>query len=92
MPVNNVLSTPPGTEFSLALFRDLRNVGATEAKAHAYALGVREGGVLAFATGSPNQIRAALEIMNSHKPRKLRIDRLEAHSSQRGAGKREFST
>jgi hypothetical protein len=48
MPVNGVLSTP-GTDFSLALGRDLREIGATEAEALASVLGVQQGGVLVFA-------------------------------------------
>ncbi|HEV2276407.1 MAG TPA: hypothetical protein VGR96_19700 [Acidobacteriaceae bacterium] len=65
MPVTSVLSTPH-TDFSLALLRELREVGASEIEAEAYVTGVSRGGVLVFATGSPAQVDSAAEIMNRH--------------------------
>ena len=73
MPVATVLSTP-GTDFSLALCRDLRQIGATEAETEAYVQGVRNGGALVFATGSGAEVDRAAEMMNRHKA--IRVDEL----------------
>ena len=73
MPVTTVLSTP-GTDFSLALCRDLHQIGATEAETEAYLQGVRKGGALVFATGSGAQVDSAAEVMNRHKA--IRVDEL----------------
>ncbi|MBB6143828.1 hypothetical protein HNQ77_001777 [Silvibacterium bohemicum] len=73
MPLTGVLSAP-GTDFSLALGQDLQEIGAAEAEARAYVLGVQQGGVLEFATGSGAQADAAAETMNRHKA--VQIDEL----------------
>ena len=73
MPVTTVLSTP-GTDFTLALCRDLRQIGATEAETEAYVQGVRKGGPLVFATGSGTQVDTAAEMMNRHKA--IRVEEL----------------
>ena len=73
MPVATVLSTP-GTDFSLALCRDLRQIGATEAETEAYVQGVRNGGALVFATGSGAEVDRAAEMMNRHKA--IRVEEL----------------
>ncbi|MGO9865629.1 MAG: hypothetical protein ACLPLR_18655 [Terriglobales bacterium] len=56
----------PRTDFEVDLIRDLRTIGAADADAEAYVRGMRRGGVMVFATGSPEKADAAAEIMNHH--------------------------
>ena len=56
----------PRTDFEVDLIRELRTIGAADADAEAYVRGVRRGGVMVFATGSPEKADAAAEIMNHH--------------------------
>ncbi len=65
MAGSGVMSTPH-TDFEVDLIRDLRAIGAAEADAEAYVRGVRRGGVMVFATGSPEKADAAAAIMNRH--------------------------
>jgi hypothetical protein len=54
----------PRTHFEVVLARDLMAIGATVTEANLYAQGVRQGGVLIFATGSSDEVAAAGQIMN----------------------------
>jgi len=63
MAGSGVMSTPH-TDFEVGLIRDLRAIGAAETDAEAYVRGVQRGGVMVFATGSPEKADAAAEIMN----------------------------
>jgi hypothetical protein len=65
MAGSGVLSTPH-TDFEVDLIRDLKSFGALEADAEAYVRGVRRGGVMVFATGSPAMADNAAVIMNRH--------------------------
>jgi hypothetical protein len=65
MAGSGVMSTPR-TDFEVDLIRDLRAIGAAEADAEAYVRGVRRGGVMVFATGSPEKADAAAAIMNQN--------------------------
>ncbi len=56
----------PHTDFEVGLTRDLTAFGVIEADAEAYVRGVRRGGVMVFATGSPEKADAAAAIMNRH--------------------------
>jgi hypothetical protein len=67
MTVTGVMSTPRH-DFQVDLDGDLRAIGATEPEAKAYVQGVRQGGVLVFASGLDERIAAAAEIMNRHNP------------------------
>lgn len=73
MPVTSVLNTP-GTDFALALYRDLQQIGASQAETEAYVQGVRQEATLVFATGSDVQVDTAAEIMNRHKA--MRVEEL----------------
>ncbi len=66
MHVTGVLSTPE-VDFCAQLVQDLKAMGATEPEAQAYVQGVRDGGVLAFATGSIELVEKSAEIMNRHQ-------------------------
>ena len=65
MAGSGMMSTPR-TDFEVDLIRELRTIGAADADAEAYVRGVRRGGVMVFATGSPEKADAAAEIMNHH--------------------------
>jgi len=65
MAGSGVMSTPR-TDFEVELTRELKTIGAADADAEAYVRGVRRGGVMVFATGSPERADAAAEIMNHH--------------------------
>ena len=56
----------PHTDFEVSLTRDLTAFGIVEADAEAYVRGVRRGGVMVFATGSPEKADAAAAIMNQN--------------------------
>ncbi|HZD47668.1 MAG TPA: hypothetical protein VE178_02880, partial [Silvibacterium sp.] len=64
--VTGVLSTPE-IDFCAELVRDLKAMGATGPEAQAYVQGVRNGGVLVFATGSIELVEKSAEIMNLHQ-------------------------
>jgi hypothetical protein len=68
MAGSGVMSTPH-TDFEVDLIRDLRAIGAAEADAEAYVRGVRRGGVMVFATGSPEKADAAAERLGTASPR-----------------------
>lgn len=53
-------------DFEVELFRELNRMGASRAETEAYVDGVRRGGVLVFATGSPEKADKAAEVMNRH--------------------------
>jgi hypothetical protein len=65
LPVDGATSTP-GTDFTAALRRDLRSMGASDYESEAYAAGVRRGHVLVFATGSREQADTAAGIMSEY--------------------------
>lgn len=65
MAGSGMMSTPH-TDFEADLIRELRTIGAPEADAGAYVRGVRQGGVIVFATGSDEKVDTAAKIMNSH--------------------------
>src|SRR6204780_2189435 len=65
MAGSGAMSTPH-TDFEVGLRRDLTAFGVLEADAEDYVRGVRQGGVMVFATGSGNQVEAATEIRNRH--------------------------
>jgi hypothetical protein len=65
MAVTGVTSTPR-TDFEVGLNRELQAIGANQQEASAYTKGVREGGVLVFATGSSEAVANAATIMNRH--------------------------
>jgi hypothetical protein len=56
----------PHTDFEVDLTRELRTIGAADADAEAYVKGVRQGGIIVFATGSGEKADTAAEIMNRH--------------------------
>jgi hypothetical protein len=66
MPVTNPLSTP-GMDFCTDLALDLRAMGVPEAEIQAFIQGVRNGGVLVFASGSTEQAETFTGIMNRHE-------------------------
>ncbi|HZD48097.1 MAG TPA: hypothetical protein VE178_05060, partial [Silvibacterium sp.] len=66
MHVTGVLSTPE-IDFCAELVQDLKAMGATGPEAQAYVQGVRNGGVLVFATGSIELVEKSAEIMNRHQ-------------------------
>lgn len=63
MPMPSVLSTP-GTAFLEDLSRELLDIGATEKEAEVYVQEVRGGASLLLATGSDDNVEAAVAIMN----------------------------
>jgi len=66
MAVKGTMSTPHN-DFQTSLNRDLEAIGATEVESTVYVEGVRDGGVLVFASGSDEKIDAAAAIMNRHE-------------------------
>jgi hypothetical protein len=54
----------PEVDFEVELFRELTRIGATRQLAEDYVEGVRQGGVLIFATGTEEEVGRATEIMN----------------------------
>lgn len=62
---SGMMSTPH-IDFEADLVRELRTIGAPEADAGAYVRGVRQGGVIIFATGSDEKVDTAAKIMNGH--------------------------
>ena len=65
LPVDSATSTP-GTDLAVALGRDLRSMGASNYESEAYVKGIQNGNALVFATGTTEQARAAIEVMNDH--------------------------
>ena len=63
MPVSSPLSTP-GMDFCEELSLNLRAMGVPEPQTQAYIQGVRDGGTLVFANGSPEQVKQAAEVMD----------------------------
>jgi hypothetical protein len=63
MHVAGVLSTPE-IDFCADLDQDLRAMGVTEPEVQAFIRGVRNGGVLVFASGSIEQVENFASIMN----------------------------
>jgi hypothetical protein len=53
----------PRLDFEVDLSRELTRIGATNTEAQAYIEGLRQGGALAFATGTPEKVQAAADIM-----------------------------
>jgi hypothetical protein len=85
---SGVLSTPH-TDFEVALVRDLRAFGVVEADANDYVTGVRNGGVIVFATGSGDEAEKAAAIMNRHgavEVEKISASRPELPMGDRGQG------
>jgi hypothetical protein len=70
MHVNGVLGTPE-IDFCTELTCDLRAMGATEDEVQTYVRGIRDGGVLVFATGSLEQVEKSAEVMNRHQGTKV---------------------
>jgi hypothetical protein len=66
MAGSGMMSTPHA-DFEADLVRELRTIGAAEADAEAYVRGVRQGGVIVFATGPSEKLDTAAEIMNRHQ-------------------------
>ena len=56
----------PRVDFEVALTRELIRIGAGKAEAEGWVEGVRDGGVLVFATGSDDTVDTAAEVMNRH--------------------------
>jgi hypothetical protein len=65
MPTSGALSTPR-TDFEVALGRDLKAMGASDAHVAAYVAGVQSGGVIVFATAPGDKADSAVGIMNSN--------------------------
>ena len=65
MPTSSPLSTPR-TDFEVALGRDLKVMGASDAHVAAYVAGVQAGGVIVFATGQGDKADSAVGIMNNN--------------------------
>lgn len=65
MAVTGVMSMPH-LDFEVDLGRELLRMGATRSEADAWVDGVRHGGVLVLATGEPERVDAAAEIMKRH--------------------------
>ena len=59
-------SVPTPHDFVGSIDRDLRSMGAKDAESDAYLNGVRRGHTLVFASGTPDQALAALEMMNEY--------------------------
>ena len=77
MAVTGATSTPR-TDFEVGLNRELQAIGANEREAKAYTKGVREGGVLVFATGSNEAVANAATIMNRHGA--IEVEELTGHT------------
>lgn len=65
MEGSGLISTPHN-DFEIELTRDLIAFGVIESDAEAYVQGVRQGGVMIFATGQGEKADRATEIMNLH--------------------------
>jgi hypothetical protein len=63
--VTGVMSFPR-LDFEADLTRELTRIGATKAEETTYLAGLRRGGALVFATGSPEMVDAAAAIMNRY--------------------------
>ena len=63
--VTGVMSFPR-LDFEVDLSRELTRIGATPPEVRAYVEGLRNGGALAFATGSDEKVAAAGNVMNLH--------------------------
>ena len=68
--VTGVMSFPR-LDFEVDLSRELTRIGATSAEAQAYLEGLRRGGSLAFATGAPEKVQAAAEVMARYGAREI---------------------
>jgi len=65
MPGSSLMRTPHA-DFEVGLIRDLTEFGVVERDAEAYVQGVRQGGVMVFATATGKNADQAAEIMNCH--------------------------
>ncbi|HEV2418697.1 MAG TPA: hypothetical protein VGX94_12905 [Terriglobia bacterium] len=65
MPVTGLMSTPR-TDFEVGLTRELEDMGATQEEAEACVRGIKNKGVLVFATGPDTQVTAATKLMTRH--------------------------
>jgi hypothetical protein len=63
--VTGVMSFPR-LDFEVDLSRELTRIGATNGEAQAYVEGLRRGGALAFATGDPEKVQAAADVMSRY--------------------------
>jgi hypothetical protein len=63
--VTGVMSFPR-LDFEVDLTRELTRIGAADAETRAYVEGLRRGGALVFATGSDENVEAAVKTMNRH--------------------------
>jgi len=86
MPSTGVMSTPH-IDFEVALTRDLRAIGATDAHAAEYVAGVRRGGSIVFATGPGDKADAAVAIMNRH--RAVEVDEVAGKVRLPGTGQKD---
>jgi hypothetical protein len=79
------LMSTPHTDFEVGLVQELRTIGAAEAEADAYVRGVRQGGVMVFATGAGNNVSTAAEIMNRHHAVEIeKLNASEIHLPEKG--------
>lgn len=65
MPVTDPMSTPH-TDFEVGLARELEEMGAPHEEAEACVRGIKNKGVLVFATGPDTQVTAATKLMTQH--------------------------
>jgi hypothetical protein len=61
----------PRLDFEVDLSRELTRIGASTAEAQAYIEGLRRGGALAFATGTPEKVQAAAGVMARYGAREI---------------------
>jgi hypothetical protein len=61
----------PRLDFEVDLSRELTRIGATSAESQAYIEGLRRGGALAFATGTPEKVQAAADVMARYGAREI---------------------
>lgn len=65
MQVTGPMSTPH-TDFEVSMTRELEDMGATQEEAEECVRGIKNKGVLVFATGSDTQVTAAKKLMTRH--------------------------
>ena len=61
----------PRLDFEVDLSRELTRIGASNSEAQAYVDGLRRGGALAFATGTPEKVQAAADVMARYGAREI---------------------
>jgi hypothetical protein len=70
LAVTGVMSIPH-VDFEVSLSRELLRIGASRPEMEALVDGLRNGGVLVFATGSGGNVEQAIGIMNRHGAAKI---------------------